>query len=50
MEIKKADSKGRVTGFDPQTYYQVVHERNGTISLYPVREGFAEWLKTEEKA
>jgi len=26
MEIKKADSKGRVTGFEPGAYYEIYEE------------------------
>lgn len=44
MEIKKADSKGRVSGFEQGTYYQVVQERDGRTILIPVKEGFAEWM------
>lgn len=38
MEIKKADSKGRVSGFEPGKYYSVV--RDGlNIILNPLAEG-----------
>lgn len=36
MEIKKADSKGRVTGFEPGAYYRVKINEYGEIGLIPV--------------
>lgn len=36
MEIKKADSKGRVTGFEPEVYYQVLRDDNGRIGVIPL--------------
>lgn len=33
MEIKKADSKGRVTGFDKGRHYRIVRTSNGTLTL-----------------
>jgi hypothetical protein len=30
MDIKKADSKGRVSGFEPGAYYTVVRGHTGT--------------------
>jgi hypothetical protein len=51
MEIKKADSKGRVTGFEPGRYYQVVQGENGKILVIPspIHDAVAEdlaWLVT----
>ena len=37
MNIRKADSKGRLTGFVPDTYYWT-EEREGTIAVFPVEE------------
>jgi len=37
MEIKKADSKGRVSGFEPTTFYRVETDKYGTITLTPVK-------------
>lgn len=36
MEIRKADSKGRVTGFEPQTLYVLQASENGEILARPV--------------
>lgn len=36
MEIRKADSKGRVTGFEPGSYYQVLRDDNGRIGVVPL--------------
>lgn len=36
MEIKKADSKGRVSGFEPNRYYQLHKGQVGTVSMVPV--------------
>ena len=36
MEIKKADSKGRVTGFEPGRYYEVIRQEHGIITLAPI--------------
>lgn len=33
MEIKKADSKGRVTGFTPGKHYVLDHSQDGVITL-----------------
>lgn len=38
MEIKKADSKGRVTGFEPGRYYSLVRD-DLSIILNPLHEG-----------
>lgn len=35
MEIRKADAKGRMTGFTPGTYYVLQHNSNGSITVYP---------------
>ena len=37
MNIRKADSKGRLTGFEPDTYYWT-EERGGVITAFPVEE------------
>lgn len=37
MEIKKADSKGRVSGFEPTTFYRVDVDSAGVITLTPVK-------------
>lgn len=37
MNIRKADSKGRLTGFEPDTYYWT-EERGGAITALPVEE------------
>ena len=37
MDIRKADSKGRLTGFVPDTYYRT-EERGGIITAFPVEE------------
>lgn len=37
MEIKKADSKGRVTGFEPTAFYRVEVAGSGLITLTPVK-------------
>lgn len=37
MNIRKADSKGRLTGFVPDTYYWT-EERGSTIAVFPVDE------------
>lgn len=37
MEIKKADSKGRVSGFTPSTYFRVETDKYGKITLTPVK-------------
>lgn len=37
MNIRKADSKGRLTGFEPDTYYWT-EERGGIITAFPVEE------------
>lgn len=36
MEIKKADSKGRVTGFEAGEYYQVLRDDSGRIGVIPL--------------
>ncbi len=36
MEIKKADSKGRVSGFDPSTYFRVIQGPSGAVGLVPL--------------
>ena len=33
MEIKKADSKGRLTGFDPGTHYEIYEAGNKTYYM-----------------
>lgn len=38
MEIRKSDSKGRVTGFAPQTLYVLQADEDGTILARPVRD------------
>ncbi|QDK01281.1 hypothetical protein SEA_WATERT_10 [Microbacterium phage WaterT] len=32
MEIRKADSKGRVTGFEPGRYYLLEQSENGDVT------------------
>lgn len=36
MDIKKADSKGRVSGFESDRYYEVVLIENGGFLLAPI--------------
>lgn len=36
MEIKKADSKGRVSGFIPSTYFRLVQGPAGAVGLIPL--------------
>lgn len=36
MEIKKADSKGRVTVGEPGRAYEVITTERGTIELWPI--------------
>lgn len=36
MEIRKADSKGRVTGFEPGRYYEIVSSDHEVVILSPV--------------
>lgn len=36
MDIKKADSKGRVSGFDPSTYFRVIQGPSGAVGLIPL--------------
>ena len=36
MDIRKADSKGRVTGFEPGKYYEVGRDSKGHLHLRPV--------------
>lgn len=55
MEIKKADSKGRVSGFEPERYYQFHRGEAGTVSMVPVAESgdrmdFALPIKVSEEA
>lgn len=38
MDIKKADSKGRVSGFEPGKYYSVARTEQG-ITLHVLHEG-----------
>lgn len=35
MNIRKADSKGRLTGFEPGRHYALQHNANGSITLFP---------------
>lgn len=35
MEIRKADSKGRVTGFEPGELY-AIHQEDGTFSVVSI--------------
>ena len=36
MDIKKADSKGRVSGFEPSTYFRVIQGPSGAVGLVPL--------------
>jgi hypothetical protein len=36
MDIRKADSKGRLTGFEPGRYYSLEPQRHGHTEVWPV--------------
>lgn len=36
MDIRKADAKGRVTGFSPRDYYTVTRTDSGTLIVQPL--------------
>ena len=48
MEIKKADSKGRVTGFEPGEYYAFDREKGYYCKVEVTKEPSVRWRNSDD--